>query len=192
MLNRIGKKLGYKEGGFTIIEVLIVLAVAGLIMAIVLVAIPQLQRNQRNQARRDVANRMKTELDAYAGNNNGRIPDDATEINNYRDRYLSGVNTEDPSTGLPMAIIFQSGTITAGTPNLDDSEAVLQNNDNGTPADTSDDFTTKTSGGDLGVIYYSTTFRCNGESVESVPGGNRNYVFVTVQEGGAIYCVDNN
>lgn len=58
MLNKIGKKLGYKEDGFTIIEVMIVLAVAGLIMAIVLVAIPQLQRSQRNTSRKDTLGRI--------------------------------------------------------------------------------------------------------------------------------------
>jgi prepilin-type N-terminal cleavage/methylation domain-containing protein len=99
MMNKIGKKLGYKDGGFTIIEVMIVLAVAGLIMAIVLVAIPQLQRSQRNSARRDIMSRIKTEIDSYAGNNNGRVPNDATTLAAVNTRYLTGVNIEDPSTG---------------------------------------------------------------------------------------------
>lgn len=38
--------------GFTIIETMVVLIVASLIMSIVFIAIPQLQKNQRNHARR--------------------------------------------------------------------------------------------------------------------------------------------
>jgi prepilin-type N-terminal cleavage/methylation domain-containing protein len=60
--------------GFTIIEVMIVLAIAGLIMAIVFIAVPQLQRNQRDNARQDIANRLKAELETYAGNNQGLYP----------------------------------------------------------------------------------------------------------------------
>jgi prepilin-type N-terminal cleavage/methylation domain-containing protein len=38
------KKLSKKEKGFTIIEVMIVLAIAGLIMLVVFLAVPALQR----------------------------------------------------------------------------------------------------------------------------------------------------
>ena len=42
-----------REEGFTIIEVLIVLAIAGLILLIVFLAIPALQRNSRNTQRKN-------------------------------------------------------------------------------------------------------------------------------------------
>jgi prepilin-type N-terminal cleavage/methylation domain-containing protein len=46
-----------KEKGFTIIEVALVLAIAGLIFLVVFLAVPALQRNQRDDARkRDVSN----------------------------------------------------------------------------------------------------------------------------------------
>ena len=48
------------QKGFTIIEVMIVLAIAGLIIAVVLVAVPQLQRNQRNNARKSILSRIKS------------------------------------------------------------------------------------------------------------------------------------
>jgi prepilin-type N-terminal cleavage/methylation domain-containing protein len=60
--------------GFTIIEVMIVLAIAGLIMVIVFIAVPQLQRNQRDNARQSIANRTKAEIETYAGNNQGTYP----------------------------------------------------------------------------------------------------------------------
>ena len=42
-----------KDQGFTIIEVLIVLAIAGLIILIVFLAVPALQRNSRNTQRKE-------------------------------------------------------------------------------------------------------------------------------------------
>ena len=43
---------GNKEKGFTIIEVMIVLAIAGLILLIIFLAVPALQRNVRNTQRK--------------------------------------------------------------------------------------------------------------------------------------------
>jgi prepilin-type N-terminal cleavage/methylation domain-containing protein len=40
-----------RNEGFTIIEVMIVLAIAGLIMLVVFLAVPALQRNSRNTQR---------------------------------------------------------------------------------------------------------------------------------------------
>jgi prepilin-type N-terminal cleavage/methylation domain-containing protein len=59
MLQKLQKR---KESGFTIIEVLIVLAIAGLIMLVVFLAVPALQRNSRNTTYRNEASRL---LDAY-------------------------------------------------------------------------------------------------------------------------------
>lgn len=65
------KKLQKRDEGFTIIEVLIVLAIAGLILAVVLIAVPNLQRNQRNAARKDEVSRILTAASNYVANNNG-------------------------------------------------------------------------------------------------------------------------
>ena len=63
------------ERGFTIIEVLIVLAIAGLIMLIVFLAVPALQRSSRNTSRKnDVANLLSAVSD-FATNNSGVLPD---------------------------------------------------------------------------------------------------------------------
>lgn len=63
-----------REQGFTIIEVLIVLAIAGLIILIVFLAVPALQRNQRNSARDADANRISTAVNDCLSNKNGRVP----------------------------------------------------------------------------------------------------------------------
>lgn len=65
------KNLKKNEKGFTIIEVLIVLAIAGLIMLVVFLAIPQLQRNQRNSERNAEAGRVATAVSECLANRNG-------------------------------------------------------------------------------------------------------------------------
>lgn len=179
MLNKAGKKLGYKEGGFTIIEVMIVLAVAGLIMAIVLIAIPQLQRNQRNTARRDVINRLKTEIDAFSGNNNGKVPATTAELNSLYQRYLDcgttataavpgtacGVNINDPTTGSAITM----AVATAAQSNAGIVGRI----------------------GTYGQARYVTARSCDGETLVVETGNNRVYAMWVDLEGGSSYCVDN-
>jgi prepilin-type N-terminal cleavage/methylation domain-containing protein len=69
-------KLTKKSQGFTIIEVLIVLAIAGLIMLIVFLAVPALQRNSRNTAIRNDAGNILAAVGEYVSNNNGQLPTD--------------------------------------------------------------------------------------------------------------------
>lgn len=68
------QKLQKREQGFTIIEVLIVLAIAGLIMLIVFLAVPALQRNSRNTGRRDDVARIAAGINDFVANNNGTLP----------------------------------------------------------------------------------------------------------------------
>lgn len=172
------------QKGFTIIEVLIVLAIAGLILVVVLIAIPQLQRNQRNEARRSIVARMVTEFNNYAGNNNGNLPAaTGADLGQVSDRYLgctptvSGssvfsagctVNITDPKNGSEM--VMTVGTTAAGsTPSLSDTHWLAA--------------------GDLGEVFYQVSVSCNGEAIQASAG--RSFVLYTVLEGGAIACVDN-
>jgi prepilin-type N-terminal cleavage/methylation domain-containing protein len=66
------------QKGFTIIEVMIVLAIAGLIIAVVIVAVPQLQRNQRNSARQADVSRVGTSVQNWVSNNGGKVFDAGT------------------------------------------------------------------------------------------------------------------
>lgn len=72
---RTPNRLSQRSGGFTIIEVLIVLAIAGLIMVVVFLAVPALQRSSRNNALGADANNILTGIGNYVGNNNGSTPD---------------------------------------------------------------------------------------------------------------------
>jgi len=89
------------QKGFTIIEVMIVLAIAGLILVVVLVAVPQLQRSQRDSNRENIVSRVSTEVSNYASNNNGRLPfQSSTTVDDFEDRYLDGeVDIANPQTG---------------------------------------------------------------------------------------------
>jgi type IV pilus assembly protein PilA len=75
MLNQLQKR---KEKGFTIIEVLIVLAIAGLILLVVFLAVPALQRNSRNTQAKSTAAAILGAVSEYVNNNSGGMPNDAT------------------------------------------------------------------------------------------------------------------
>jgi len=59
--------------GFTIIEVMIVLAIAGLIILIVFLAVPALQRNSRNTQRKSDIGRIASAAQTVINNQNGNL-----------------------------------------------------------------------------------------------------------------------
>ncbi len=67
------QKLRSKSQGFTIIEVLIVLAIAGLIILIVFLAVPSLQRNSRNTQRKNDITGILGAMSEYSSNNGGKV-----------------------------------------------------------------------------------------------------------------------
>ena len=72
------QQLSQTKAGFTIIEVVLVLAIAGLIFLMVFVALPALQRSQRDTARRNDMSRVDTSLVQYQTNhstNTNNLPD---------------------------------------------------------------------------------------------------------------------
>jgi len=77
MLQKLQKR---KESGFTIIEVLIVLAIAGLIMLVVFLAVPALQRNSRNTQRKGDVSSLLGAVSEYVNNNGGALPTADTQV----------------------------------------------------------------------------------------------------------------
>ncbi len=69
----------YKQQGFTIIEVMIVLAIAALIMLLVFLAVPALQRSAANTATREDASRLATGVSSFVSNSNGTMPCTGTQ-----------------------------------------------------------------------------------------------------------------
>ena len=66
------------KGGFTIIEVVLVLAIAGLIFLMVFLALPALQRSQRDSERQRMLGNLTAQVQKYQQNNNGRLPNDGS------------------------------------------------------------------------------------------------------------------
>lgn len=64
------------DSGFTIIEVVLVLAIAALIMLMVFLALPALQRGQRDTQRKDNISRLQSAISNYSSANRGNIPSD--------------------------------------------------------------------------------------------------------------------
>ena len=72
------KNLKKRSEGFTIIEVMIVLAIGGLIMLIVFLAVPSLQRSQRNTNRNNDATRWAAAVTECLANHNNVVGTCAT------------------------------------------------------------------------------------------------------------------
>ena len=96
--------------GFTLIEIVIVLAIAALIMVVVFLAVQGAQRAQRDNFRKDIVNQTAAAIQSYKGNNNGAAPTGATQLTSYV-RNLSG-------NGLTLTMTDTvPATCTAGTAN---------------------------------------------------------------------------
>ena len=75
------KKLSNK--GFTLIEVVIVLAIAALIMVIVFLAVQGAQRSQRDTTVKSNAARTLAAAEQYASNNSGTYPANVAAFSTY-------------------------------------------------------------------------------------------------------------
>lgn len=102
------KNINLKTKGFTIIEVVLVLAIAGLIIAAVFIAVPGLQAGQRDTARKNDVSAVLSQVSTYASNNNGSFPtgDSNNEWTN------SGVKLSSNST--KIKIVSTVPTLTDG------------------------------------------------------------------------------
>lgn len=128
------KKLSKKTEGFTIIEVLIVLAIAGLILLVVFLAVPALQRNSRNTQYRTEASRLLGSAQEQINNNSGTVlsasvsttaGSDAAKIVSLSNlKNITGVFTIEgqagtSTTSLTTAVLRTGATCTGGTAGAD-------------------------------------------------------------------------
>ena len=155
-------KLKRNEQGFTIIEVVLVLAIAGLIFLMVFLALPALQRGQRDTQRRDDMSRFISQVQSYQSNNKGAVPTTAASgagsVAQFVTDYLTLNGTEawsDPTTGNTYT---RSTTANPTQP---------------------------------GSYYYQTAATCNGESVAASSGNNRKIAVQTKLEGAGYACFSN-
>lgn len=78
-----------KQKGFTIIEIMIVLAIAGLILLIVIMTIPTLQRNGRNNQRSQDVTAMLQVTSSWGLNHSGEFPSDTPPSTTKKDAVLA-------------------------------------------------------------------------------------------------------
>ncbi|MFZ2275567.1 MAG: type II secretion system protein [Candidatus Nanogingivalis sp.] len=146
-------KINTKKG-FTIIEVVLVLAIAGLIFLMVFLALPALQRNQRDTQRKNDLSRVQSAISSFQTNNRGRIPTITgnTLSNNFVASYLTvgGDTFQDPNG---PAYQFQVGDPTWN------SAAATQ-------------------------IQYAVGSRCNGEALQTGQGNNKVALRMALEGGG--------
>ena len=198
--------------GFTIIEVVLVLAIAGLIFLMVFLALPALQRSQRDTQRRDKLGEFKTQITQYQSNNRGRVPSSYTEWQRVVDDYMNLGKTKDGGFNLNSSI---SGITNDDVPFLDsDGEKYyiaywcdLKTNTN-TGTTTATGVTNAITGCSANSgqtiaanlkwdnhkhqIYVFNHARCDGENVKKQDkDGDRLVAFVTKLEGAGIYCGEN-
>lgn len=86
--------------GFTIIEVVLVLAIAALIFLMVFIALPALQRNQRDTARKTVLGKVASSVTTYQSANRGNNPVPATYVARLAG-YIDGTASTSTVAGIP-------------------------------------------------------------------------------------------
>ena len=88
-------KKGENKKGFTIIEVVLVLGIAGLIFLMMMIALPALRRTQADSQRKDDIARLLSAIKNYQTNNRGALPTDWTQTSELVNKYLPD-NFKDP------------------------------------------------------------------------------------------------
>jgi len=105
-----------KQEGFTIIEVLIVLAIAALILLVVFLAVPGLQRSQANSAAKADATNIAAGVTTYLSNNNGTLPNSKTEVDKISADINSASLSKFKNTNTTALTMATTNTFaTAGT-----------------------------------------------------------------------------
>lgn len=93
-----------RQKGFTLIEVIIVLAIAALIILVVLQAVAGAQKSQRDNTRKQESSRISSYLTQWSSNNNGKYPPStdtlSTDLSSY-DATLIGKYTLNNVTTAP-------------------------------------------------------------------------------------------
>ena len=176
--------------GFTIIEVVLVLAIAGLIFLMVFIALPALQRSQRNTQREDDLSRFLTAANDYQTNNNGKTPFGKSDGNagvdkKFVKRYIDEKCTADKNgayTGCESEFTDPDGTIYA----MKHIAKIAADTDVKSVVEGESDL--KWPNGHTVMAY--TNASCGDEATAVKGNGERQYALFYVLEGGAVSCND--
>ena len=159
----------FKEG-FTIIEVLLVLSIAGLIFLMAFIALPSLQRQGRDTERREDMAQLMSAIKSYQQNNRGALPsDDAWDSS--LGKYLKD-DFKDPG-GADYVLNVSKCNASAVGVNCDINDGISTHGfSSGDPA-----------------VYIVREAKCSGE--KAVYGSNpRRFAVLLNLENGGIFCED--
>ena len=170
--------------GFTIIEVVLVLAIAGLIFLMVFIAFPALARTQRDSRRRDDISVLLKKVKDYQTNNRGALPtglgsgvDYNTAIGTnkfswaaFYHNYLGSGFTDPNGSYYKIDIVQCSGASNAGT--------VCSNELSGT---------NPTFPANMRIVIQAT---CDGGEKAVATNNPRKIAVQYKLEGGGIYCAN--
>lgn len=165
-MNKVQKQ---QDEGFTIIEVVLVLAIAALILLMVFLALPALQRGQRDTQRKNDISRLQSSINNYKSGARGQLPATSMLTNDgdsgYLGRYLRNNNDTfaDPSgNNYTLENVQANGSVPAW------SESITSN------------------------IYFSKGGTCgDGQTPTFASNDNsRRMILVKPLEAGGIHCVE--
>ena len=169
------------------------LAIAGLIFLMVFIALPALQRSQRNTQREDDLSRFLTAANDFQTNNNGKTP------------WQVGDAANKKKTAKNFVKRYIDSDCTAETPDAQDNKCGAQFTDpdgepyffrpKGDVTDKEGDAKMYLSGEKDGEVNHAIvvySYASCGDEGRYVKGtGTRQYSLYYVLEGGAITCNDN-
>lgn len=158
-----------KRKGFTIIEVVLVLAIAGLIFLMVFIALPALQRSQRDSARKSEASAVVGAVGTYQGNNRGANPTTAAQVGAI---VNGGTGTLDSGAQIQMRAANYTANVT-----LSASTTAPVNADTVVALDE--------------VLVY-IGYKCGATNTSLVRGTARQVAVAVIQEAanGSVYCIN--
>ena len=104
-----------QKTGFTIIEVVLVLAIAGLIFLMVFVALPALQRSQRDTQRRQDYADLASAISSYMTNNNGKLPPAGDDKLDPKE-YINNDGTDPNGKTYSISVIEATGSMSVTKP----------------------------------------------------------------------------
>ncbi len=186
--------------GFTLIEVVLVLAIAGLIFLMVFIALPALNQGQRNTQRKRDAAAIVTAMNQWYTHNSSSVSDNYSNRYNkqkgfctFYKRYV-GDEMVDPSTGKPYKVALWGSTMVIDCINGDTENRGAYDTEvhgSGGLGD-SDNWAAM----EVGDIQYDDGAYCEDEGFNDDIGGGRysgSKIFaIRIRlEGGATLCLDN-
>lgn len=181
------------KSGFTIIEVVLVLAIAGLIFLMVFIALPALQRSQKDTQRKDDVSRLQTALQNYKSNNRGQLPtgtglieksDDNAWGSFYKKYLLAQNGGEGDVFADPGGDDYKLNVQPCGTGGTSLATGTECNNSDAKPYET---WAEQATNYDIKIIQGA---KCEGEKVVAA-GGSRKVALAYKLEGGGVVCIDN-